>query len=68
MAPTGLYERDAKAEPAPASFDSLASQTRAVAEARRARKGGFVGSRPALRDALHRLAEVATALAESDAI
>lgn len=63
--PSGVYERPA---PAPASFDALAAQTRAVAEARRARREGFVGGRPALREALRRLSEVATALAESDSL
>jgi hypothetical protein len=66
--PTGVYERDARAEPAPASFDALAAQTRAVAEARRARREGFVGGRAALRDALRQLAGVAAALADSDAL
>jgi hypothetical protein len=66
--PTGVYEREVRAEPVPASFDALAAQTRAVAEARRARRDGFVGGRPALREALRQLAEVADALAESDAI
>jgi hypothetical protein len=66
--PTGVYEREGRSVPAPASFDALAAQTRAVAEARRARRSGFVGGRPALQEALRRLAEVAEALADSPQI
>lgn len=55
------------APPTP-SFDALASQMRQVAEARRAKRRGLTGARPELRERLRRVAETASALAESDAI
>ena len=63
--PSGVYERP---EPVPASYDALAVQVRVVSEARRARRARVVGGRPALRDSLRRLAEVAEALAESETV
>jgi hypothetical protein len=66
--PSGIYERQVRAEPAPPSFDALAASVRAVTDARRARRGRHVGGRPALRDSLRRLADIAAALADSDAI
>jgi hypothetical protein len=67
--PTGVYERDVRSEPPPASFDALSAQVRSVANARRAHgQGGFVGARADLREALRMLSKIAAALAESDSI
>lgn len=68
--PTGVYKREGpiRLSPAPPSFDALAASVRSVSDARRARKRGLLGSRPALQESLRGLAAVATALADSESI
>jgi hypothetical protein len=57
--------KDTAVEDRAPSFSELADRVRAVGEARQALRRGFVGGKPAIRDALRELSAVAAGLADA---